>query len=102
MTKARGLQRKGNEHFPAYLKQALDATGWTLDDLHHVIPHQVSVRAIGNGIKAVSRFLGRALPDISLLQRRPVRQHHDHQPLPGAPRLHAAGAHPSRGTTSCS
>ena len=31
MTKARGLQIKGAEHFPFYLKQALDATGWTLD-----------------------------------------------------------------------
>jgi 3-oxoacyl-[acyl-carrier-protein] synthase III len=66
MTKARGLQRKGAEHFPWYLKQSLDSTGWTLDDLHHVIPHQVSVRAIRNGIKAVARFLGCAVPDLYL------------------------------------
>lgn len=63
MTKARGLQLKGNEHFPAYLKQALDATGWSVEDLHHVIPHQVSVRAIRNGVKALSRFMRVPMPD---------------------------------------
>jgi 3-oxoacyl-[acyl-carrier-protein] synthase-3 len=58
MTKARGLQLKGNEHFPFYLKQALDSTGWSLDDLQHMIPHQVSVRAMKNGVRAVARFMG--------------------------------------------
>ncbi len=66
MTKARGLQLKGAEHFPFYLKQALDGTGWTLDDLHHVIPHQVSVRAIRNGIKVVSQFLDCPVPEFYL------------------------------------
>jgi 3-oxoacyl-[acyl-carrier-protein] synthase-3 len=42
---------------------ALDATGWTVNDLHHVIPHQVSVRAIRQGIKVVERYLGCDLPD---------------------------------------
>lgn len=65
VTKARGLQRKGNEHFPAYFKRALDASGWTIDDLQHIIPHQVSVRAIENGVRAVSRYMGNALPDIT-------------------------------------
>jgi 3-oxoacyl-[acyl-carrier-protein] synthase III len=65
VTKARGLQRKGNEHFPAYFKRALDTSGWTLDDLQHIIPHQVSVRAIENGVKAVSRYLGSAVPEIT-------------------------------------
>jgi 3-oxoacyl-[acyl-carrier-protein] synthase III len=65
VTRARGLQRKGNEHFPAYFKRALDASGWTLDDLQHIIPHQVSVRAIENGIRAVGRYLGSALPEIT-------------------------------------
>ena len=65
VTKARGLQRKGNEHFPAYFKRALDAGGWTLDDLQHIIPHQVSVRAIENGVRAVSRYLGDTVPDIT-------------------------------------
>jgi 3-oxoacyl-[acyl-carrier-protein] synthase III len=65
VTKARGLQRKGNEHFPAYFKRAMDSTGWTLDDLQHIIPHQVSVRAIENGVRAVSGYLGGALPDIT-------------------------------------
>ena len=62
LTKARGLQRKGNEHFPAYLKEILDRSGWTLDDLDHIIPHQVSVKAIENGVKAVARYLGTPLP----------------------------------------
>jgi 3-oxoacyl-[acyl-carrier-protein] synthase-3 len=66
ITNPRGLQRKGAEHFPAYLKQALDATGWTVADLHHVIPHQVSVRAIRQGIKVVERYLGCELPDYFL------------------------------------
>ncbi len=66
VTKARGLQRKGAEHFPAYLKQALDVTGWTLDEVDHVIPHQVSVRAIRNGIKVVARYLDCPVPDFYL------------------------------------
>jgi len=66
VTKARGLQRKGNEHFPVYFKRALDGAGWTLDDLQHIIPHQVSVRAIDNGVKAIRRHLGTPLPDITL------------------------------------
>jgi 3-oxoacyl-[acyl-carrier-protein] synthase III len=66
ITKARGLQRKGAEHFPFYLKQALDASGWTFDDVHHAIPHQVSVRAIKQGIKVVERFMGMKLPDVFL------------------------------------
>lgn len=66
ITKARGLQRKGNEHFPFYLKQALDGTGWSVDDVHHVIPHQVSVRAIKQGTRAVGRFMGCAMPDFYL------------------------------------
>ena len=65
VTKARGLQRKGNEHFPAYFKRAMDRSGWTLNDLQHIIPHQVSVRAIENGVRAVSRYLGSVLPDIT-------------------------------------
>ena len=66
MTKARGLQLKGNEHFPFYLKQALDSTGWSLDDLHHMIPHQVSVRAMRNGVRAVAKFMGCPVPDYCL------------------------------------
>lgn len=66
VTKARGLQVEGNRNFPAYLKQALDATGWGIDDVDHVIPHQVSVRAIKQGIRAVGRFLGCELPDVFL------------------------------------
>ncbi len=65
VTKARGLQRKGNEHFPAYFKRALDRSGWTLNDLQHIIPHQVSVRAIENGVRALSRYLGCDLPGIT-------------------------------------
>ncbi len=64
LTKARGLQRKGAEHFPAYLKRALDATGWTLADLRHVIPHQVSVRAIRRGVRELGEYLGVEPPDV--------------------------------------
>jgi 3-oxoacyl-[acyl-carrier-protein] synthase III len=66
ITKARGLQVKGNQHFPFYFKQALDGSGWSVDDVHHVIPHQVSVRAIKTGTKALTRFLGVELPDYFL------------------------------------
>lgn len=64
LTKARGLQIKGNQHFPAYLKRTLDRTGWTLDDVDHLIPHQVSVRAIRKGTRAVEAYLGCAVPDV--------------------------------------
>jgi len=66
ITKARGLQVEGNRNFPAYLKQALDGTGWDLNDVHHVIPHQVSTRAIRQGIKAVAKYMGCELPDVFL------------------------------------
>jgi 3-oxoacyl-[acyl-carrier-protein] synthase III len=64
MTKARGLQIRGNQHFPFYLKQALDGSGWSVDNVQHLIPHQVSVRAIRQGSKALERFLGCNLPDV--------------------------------------
>jgi 3-oxoacyl-[acyl-carrier-protein] synthase III len=67
VTKARGLQIKGNQHFPAYLKQALDGSGWTFDDVDHAIPHQVSVRAIRTGKKALGRFLKTELADETFL-----------------------------------
>lgn len=66
ITKAVGLQRKGAEHFPFYLKQAIDGSGWTVEDLHHVIPHQVSVRAIRRGVKEVAAFLKCEMPDFYL------------------------------------
>jgi 3-oxoacyl-[acyl-carrier-protein] synthase-3 len=66
VTKARSFQVKGNQHFPFYLKQALDGSGWSVDDVQHVIPHQVSVRAIKTGVKAVKRFMGVELPDYFL------------------------------------
>ncbi len=64
VTRAHGLQRKGNEHFPAYLKEILDRTGWTLEDVDHIIPHQVSVRGIENSARAVERYLGSRLPPV--------------------------------------
>ncbi len=63
LTRAVGLQKTGNRHFPFYYKQAVDGSGWCLDDVDHVIPHQVSVRAIRQGVKAVRRFMGTELPD---------------------------------------
>jgi len=62
ITKARSFQRMGNSHFPAYFKDILDRSGWTLDDLDHIVPHQVSVRAVHNGVKAVARYYGCPLP----------------------------------------
>jgi 3-oxoacyl-[acyl-carrier-protein] synthase-3 len=66
VTKARGLQIKGNQHFPEYFKQALEGTGWGVKDVHHVIPHQVSVRAIRTGTKALQRHMGVQFPDYFL------------------------------------
>jgi 3-oxoacyl-[acyl-carrier-protein] synthase-3 len=66
ITKARGLQIKGNKHFPEYYKQALEGTGWGVNDVHHVIPHQVSVRAIRTGTKALQRHMGVTFPDYFL------------------------------------
>lgn len=61
VTKARGLQVKGNQHFPYYTKQALDASGWSVDDVHHLIPHQVAPRAIRTGTRALQKFIGAEL-----------------------------------------
>jgi len=66
VTKARGLQKRGNQHFPAYFKQALDGSGWGVNDVHHLIPHQVSVRAIKTGTRALEAYLGVPLPEYSL------------------------------------
>ena len=96
LTKARGLQRKGAEHFPVYLKRALDATGWSIDDLQHVIPHQVSVRAVRQGVKALARHFGCAMPDIFLCCAETLRQHDDHEPLRRAARVHAERARQPR------
>ena len=62
MTKARGLQRKGAEHFPFYLKKTVEESGWTMNDINHGIAHQVSVGGVIKGIKAVNKFLGEKIP----------------------------------------
>ncbi len=66
ITKARGLQRKGAEHFPTYLKQALDDTGWAFEDVDHAIPHQVAPRAIRRGVKEVKWFYRLEVPEFFL------------------------------------
>ena len=92
LTKARGLQRKGAEHFPVYLKRALDATGWQIADLQHVIPHQVSVRAVRQGVKvAGALFWPQDARHFSLL-RGDLREHDDHESLRRAARVHAERA----------
>jgi len=63
ITKARSFQVMGNTHFPFYMKAALDGSGWSLDDVDHAIPHQVSTRAIRTGVRAVRRFMGTEVPD---------------------------------------
>jgi hypothetical protein len=49
--------------------------------VHHAIPHQIGPRGIRNGVKAVKRFLRMEVARLLRLHRRPVRQHHHHQPL---------------------
>lgn len=61
-TKARGLQLKGAEHFPFYLKKAVDSSGWSMDEVDFGIAHQVSVRGVKNGIKVLKQFLGCSVP----------------------------------------
>lgn len=58
MTKAHGLQKKGAEHFPFYLKKTVDKSGWTMDDIDYGIAHQVSVGGVKKGVKVVNKFLG--------------------------------------------
>jgi 3-oxoacyl-[acyl-carrier-protein] synthase III len=36
-----------------------------LEDLQHIIPHQVSVRAVTQGVRAVERYLGVPLPPVT-------------------------------------
>jgi len=62
ITKARGLQRKGEEHFPYYLKKTVEKSGWTMNDIDYGIPHQISVGVIKKNIKVASRFLGEKIP----------------------------------------
>ncbi len=62
MTKARGLQRKGAEHFPRYLKKAVDKSGWTMDEIDFGIAHQVSVGGVKKGIKVTKEFLNGVMP----------------------------------------
>ena len=62
ITNAVGLQRKGAEHFPQYLKKAVERTGWSLDDVDYGIAHQASVRVIKRGVKEAAKFIGEDLP----------------------------------------
>jgi len=62
MTKARGLQRKGAQHFPFYLKQIVDDSHWSMEDIDYGIAHQVSVGGVKKGVKVVNKFLKNDLP----------------------------------------
>ncbi len=62
MTKARGLQKKGAEHFPFYLKKTVEKTGWTMNDIDYGIPHQISVAGIKKSIHVANRFLREKIP----------------------------------------
>lgn len=62
ITKARGLQKKGEEHFPFYLKKTVEKSGWTMNDIDYGIPHQISVGVIKKNIKVANRFLGEKIP----------------------------------------
>lgn len=50
-TKAKKIHEAFLKNYPPYLKEALDSTGWSVDDINHVIPHQTAVRAIKKGIR---------------------------------------------------
>ncbi len=62
VTNAVGLQRKGAEHFPQYLKKAVERSGWSLDEVDFGIAHQASVRVVKRGVKEVAKFIGEKVP----------------------------------------
>lgn len=57
-TKARTIHNVAIEDSPPLLKEALDASGLSFDDIDYVIPHQTSSRAIEKGTREISERLG--------------------------------------------
>jgi 3-oxoacyl-[acyl-carrier-protein] synthase-3 len=57
-TQSQALQRAAIADTPLLLQEALDASGLSLRDVDHLIPHQTSVRAIRKGLKEVCAALG--------------------------------------------
>ena len=57
-TKSQALQRAAIADVPVLLQEALEASGLTLGDIDHVIPHQTSVRAIRKGMSHIRTTLG--------------------------------------------
>jgi 3-oxoacyl-[acyl-carrier-protein] synthase-3 len=60
-TKSRAIHRVAIADTPVLLREALDTTGISLDDVDVVIPHQTSSRAIKSGAKVVEAEFGGAL-----------------------------------------
>jgi len=57
------LHKKGLTNLPPYFKKALDRTGWTIDQLDWIIPHQTSARAIRRGSKNLEEFCRYQFPE---------------------------------------
>jgi 3-oxoacyl-[acyl-carrier-protein] synthase-3 len=57
-TKAQTLHKVAIADIPVLLREALDESGLEMADIHHVIPHQTSVRAIKKGMGVVADSLG--------------------------------------------
>jgi 3-oxoacyl-[acyl-carrier-protein] synthase-3 len=57
-TQARKIHRVAIADSPPILKNALDRSGLSFDQIDHVIPHQTSVRSIKSGAKRISARLG--------------------------------------------
>ena len=57
-TRSQALQRAAIKDTVPLLKEVLDAAGFGISDIDHVIPHQTSARAIRKGMGEVTRALG--------------------------------------------
>jgi 3-oxoacyl-[acyl-carrier-protein] synthase-3 len=57
-TRSQALQKAAIRDTPPLLQEVLDASGLSIGDIDHVIPHQTSARAIRKGMAHVSDELG--------------------------------------------
>ncbi|MBN2079850.1 MAG: 3-oxoacyl-ACP synthase [Spirochaetes bacterium] len=58
VTKPVRLQKAAMKIKDPYFKRSIDRTGWTIDNIHAIIPHQTSSRAIRKGGKTLMEYLG--------------------------------------------
>lgn len=57
-TRAQRLQEVAIEDAPPLMAEVLEASGFGLEDIDYVIPHQTSVRAIKKGVRAINERFG--------------------------------------------